>query len=189
MNKYINCNDENAISESCKILKKGGIIIYPTDTIYGFGCDATNECAIKKINKIKKRAGPMSVIAPKIETALKWMEIKENESVLIKRKMKNGNTVIVPIKNNICSSIIRGKNQTLGIRVPEHNFCKKLAKKYSKPITTTSVNKTGQKAFTSINQIVKKFSKDVDLILGDGDINGKGSKIYVFQDGLWDRLR
>ena len=70
MNKLIHCNNSEAIKKTCQVLQKGGIIIYPTDTIYGLGCDAKNETAIKKINKIKNRIGPMSVIAPNKKTAL-----------------------------------------------------------------------------------------------------------------------
>ena len=189
MKKLINCNDDKAIHETCKVLKQGGIIIYPTDTIYGFGCDANNESAIKKINKIKNRKGPMSVIAPKTKTAISWINIKGNKISLINTKIKNGNTIIVPVKNGICSSMIMGDNQTLGIRIPEHNFCKKLAEEYHNIITTTSVNQTGEKPLTNINKIFKKFSNRVELIIDDGNINGEASKIYFFQNNIWNRLR
>ena len=189
MNKLINCNDEKVIYETCKVLKQGHVIIYPTDTIYGFGCDANNQSAIKKINKIKNRKGPMSVIAPKLKTVISWVRIKENEISSIKTKIKNGNTVIVPVKKGICSSMIMGDNQTLGIRIPEHDFCKKLAEEYPNIITTTSVNQSSEKPLTNINEIFKKFSKKVALIIDDGNIYGKASKIFYFQNNLWKRLR
>ena len=189
MNKLINCNDDKAIYETCKVLKQGGIIIYPTDTIYGFGCDANNEFAIKKINKIKNRQGPMSVIAPKIKTAKSWIKIKGNQASSINTKIKNGNTIIVPVKNGICSSMIMGDNQTLGIRIPEHDFCKKLAEQYPNIITTTSVNQTGENPLTNINEIFKKFSNRVELIVDDGNIDGEASKIFLFQNNIWNRLR
>ena len=189
MNKLIHCNNPEAIKKTCQVLQKGGIIIYPTDTIYGLGCDAKNETAIKKINKIKKRIGPMSVIAPDKKTALNWMKINKNLILKIKNKLNNGNTVIVPIKKNICSNIITGNNHSLGIRIPKHSFCNKLAIKYPNPITTTSVNQTGQQPFTNPTNIFNDFSKMVDLIIEDGIIVGNGSKIFLLKNKNWEQLR
>ena len=189
MSRLINCNEKEAVYETCKVLKEGGIIIYPTDTIYGFGCDANNQSAIKNINKIKNRKGPMSVIAPKLKTAIHWMKIKEDKISSVKAKIKNGNTIIVPVKKGICSSLIMGDNQTLGIRIPEHDFCKKLAEEYPNIITSTSVNQSGEKPLTNINKIFKEFSKRVELIINGGDIYGEASKIFFLQNNLWTRLR
>jgi len=189
MNKLIHCNNPEAIKKTCQVLQKGGIIIYPTDTIYGLGCDAKNETAIKKINKIKNRIGPMSVIAPNKKTALAWMKVNKNMILEIKHKIKNGNTVIVPIKKGVCSNIITGDNHSLGIRIPEHSFCKNLTKRYPNPITTTSVNQTGQQPFTNPTNIFNYFSKMVDLIIEDGIIVGNGSKIFLLKNKIWEQLR
>ena len=69
MKKLIKSSAPNAILEACDVLNKGGIIAYPTDTLYGLGCDSKNEKSIKKLNKIKNRSGPISVIAPNRSTA------------------------------------------------------------------------------------------------------------------------
>ena len=189
MKKLIHYKKPEAIIKSYQVLQKGGVIVYPTDTIYGLGCDAKNETAIKKINKIKNRIGPMSVIAPNQKTALDWMEINKNMILKIKNKLKNGNTVIVPVKKDICSNLITGNYQSLGIRIPKHSFCKKLTKQYPNPITTTSVNQTGQQPFTNPTNILNYFSKMVDLIIEDGIIVGNGSKIFLLKNKIWKQLR
>ena len=107
----------------------------------------------------------------------------------IKNKLKNGNTVIAPIKNNICSYLIAGNKNTVGIRVPDHLFCKKLSKLFPHPITSTSVNRTGEKPLTKPDDISNEFISDIDLIIDDGIINGVGSKIFLFKNGSWEQLR
>ena len=189
MKKLIKNNTPNAVLEAYNILSNGGIIAYPTDTLYGLGCDSKNERSIKKLNKIKNRSGPISVIAPNRKTALDWLLIKENEKKTIKNKLKNGNTVIAQVKNNICSNLIVGPENTLGIRIPKHLFCKKISTLFPNPITSTSINRTGKRPLTKPDEILKEFKKDIDLIIDDGIINGTGSKIFLFKNGFWKQLR
>ena len=189
MEKLIKLDEPNAVLEACNVLKKGGIIAYPTDTLYGLGCDSKNETSIKKLNKIKNRSGPISVIAPNRDTAIDWMFIKKNDRATIKNKLKNGNTVIAPIKNNICSNLIVGKENTVGIRVPNHLFCKALSNLFPNPITSTSVNRTGEKPLAKPDDISNEFKQDIDLIIDDGIIKGVGSKIFLFKNGFWKQLR
>ncbi len=189
MRKLIKSSAPNAVLEACNTLSKGGIVAYPTDTLYGLGCDSKNENSIKKLNKIKNRSGPISVIAPNRNTAIDWMFIKKKDRKTIKNKLKNGNTVIAPIKNNICSNLIVGNKNTVGVRIPDHFFCKELSKLFPNPITSTSVNRTGEKPLTKPDDILNKFKKDIDLVIDDGIINGVGSKIFFFENGFWKQLR
>jgi len=189
LKKLIKLDEPNAVLEACNVLKKGGIIAYPTDTLYGLGCDSKNETSIKKLNKIKNRSGPISVIAPNKNIAINWMAIKKNQKKIIENKLKNGNTIIAPVKNNICSNLIVGNGNTLGIRIPEHLFCKELSKLFPNPITSTSVNRTGQEPLTKPDDILNEFKNDIDLIIDDGIINGVGSKIFLFENGIWKQLR
>ena len=103
MRKLIKINSQDAALKACDIMHRGGIVAYPTDTIYGFGCDSKNETAIRKLNKLKNRSGPISVIAPDRKTAIDWMNVKINQKSKIKSKLINGNTVITTAKKNICS--------------------------------------------------------------------------------------
>ena len=73
--KILKVSDSKVIPIAIKILNDGGVIVYPTDTLYGFGADATNDSAIEKINSIKGRKSPISVLAPDINTAISWMDI------------------------------------------------------------------------------------------------------------------
>ena len=180
--KIIYWGNETAVEMACSILKDGGVIVYPTDTLYGFGCDAKNESAIEKINTIKGRKAPMSVLAPNIEIATKWMNIPKHDKNIVLEKLGGSTTIIVPVKVGITSPTITGDNHTLGVRIPDHKFCQKLSEAYPNPITTTSVNRTKQKPLTNPEKIQSEFPREIDLIIEDGIIEGSGSTIYNFQD-------
>ena len=161
---------------------------YPTDTLYGLGCDSKNEKSIKKLNKIKNRSGPISVIAPNRRTAIDWMFVKKNHKATIKNKLKNGNTVIAPIKNNICSNLIAGNKNTVGIRVPDHLFVR-IIKVIPKSNYQHKRKSNREKPLTKPDDISNEFINDIDLIIDDGIINGVGSKIFLFENGSWKQLR
>ena len=180
--KIIHWENETAVEMACSVLKNGGVIVYPTDTLYGFGCDAKNESAIEKINTIKGRKAPMSVLAPNLAIAAKWMNIPKHDKNNVLEKLSGPTTIIVPVKVGITSPSITGDKQTLGVRIPDHNFCQKLSEAYPNPITTTSVNRTKQEPFTNPEKILSEFSREIDLIIEDGIIEGSGSTIYNFQD-------
>ena len=180
--KILYWENETAVELACSVLKNGGVIVYPTDTLYGFGCDAKNESAIEKINTIKGRKAPMSVLAPNIEIAAKWMNIPNHDKNIVLEKLGGSTTIIVPVNDGITSPSITSDNHTLGVRIPDHKFCKKLSEAYPNPITTTSVNRTRQEPFTNPGKILSEFSREIDLIIEDGLIEGSGSTIYNFQN-------
>ena len=187
--RIINWKEKNSVNIACSILKKGGVIVYPTDTLYGFGCDATNENAIKKINSIKKRATPISVIVKSTSIVSNWIKNKNNYKKYILQKISTSNTVIVPIKKNIVSSLILGDNDSLGIRIPHHEFCTNLTSKYPNPITTTSVNRTGERPLTNPQLIKTYFKNEIKIIIEDGIIDKKGSKVYMFKENKFILIR
>ena len=180
--KIIYWENETVVELACSVLKNGGVIAYPTDTLYGFGCDAKNESAIEKINAIKGRKAPMSVLAPNREIAAKWMNISQDDKNIVLEKLGGFTTIIVPVNDGITSPSITGDKQTLGVRIPDHKFCQKLSEAYPNPITTTSVNRTRQEPLTNPENILSEFSREIDLIIEDGIIEGSGSTIYNFQD-------
>ena len=187
--KITNWKTSNAIEECIKVLDNDGIIAYPTDTLYGLGCNAKSLKAIKKINKIKRRKSPISIIINSEKSILSWINVDTKFNKIIFNKLSTSNTVIVPIKRGFVSDHILGSGQTLGIRIPHHDFCFQITEKYPNPITTTSINTTGEKPLTNPNLIKDKFGSEIDLIIEDGIIDNKGSKIYLFKQEGFKLLR
>jgi len=183
MLKHIDIDHPQVVKYAVNVLAKGGVIVYPTDTLYGFGADATNDEAINKINRIKRRSGPMSVIAANENMAIKWMDVEDEQIDLVKPYLRGAKTLIVPINQNIVNTKILGDDNTLGIRIPDNDFCNKLSFQFGKPIVSTSVNRTGKQPMNDTIQIQTEFSSEVDLLIDGGTLpKSMGSTIYKLKD-------
>lgn len=163
---------EEALQNKRKIaeeIEKGAVFIYPTDTIYGLGCDATNDSAVKRIREIKGReTKPFSVIAPTKEWITQNCEAKELE------KLPGPYTLILKQKNpKAASQQTTTGLETLGVRIPKH-WITEIVKELGKPIITTSVNTIGQPFATKLEEL-QKFN--VDFIIYEGEKKGKPSTI------------
>ena len=189
MFERIKKNSSDSIRKATSVLESGGIIAYPTDTIYGFGCDARNEEAIKRLNKIKGRSAPMSVLCHRFQKFSSWIDLPSHEKVIVEKQVKPKTTLIVPVKSNIVSNLILGNGNTLGIRISNHPFCISVAHNYPSPITTTSVNRSGNEPLSDPYKIELEFSNEIELCIDDGVIKGKGSKIYKYENQSWTPIR
>lgn len=157
-------------------IKNGAIFIYPTDTIYGLGCDATNSESVQLIKKIKYREKdkPMSVIAP----SAKW--IKDNcvvDDALLKKYLPGPYTLILKKKNPAFLKEV-SSNDSLGVRIPDSEFTK-LVEKSGRPFITTSVNFTGEPFAVKISDIPPQILDMVDIIIGVGELAGRPSTLVV----------
>lgn len=183
MVKRIKIDHTKVVEYAVNILKDGGVIVYPTDTLYGFGADATNDKAIDKINRIKGRSEPMSVMAVNINMVIVWMDIDNEQIDTVKPYLGGSQTLIIPVKDNIVSSKILGEHNTLGIRIPDNHFCNELSFKFGKPIISTSVNRTNEQPMNDSIKIESEFSSEIDLLIDAGTLpESKGSTIYMLKD-------
>ena len=187
--KIINWENKEAVEAAVKVIDSGGILVYPTDTIYGFGVNAKDPIAIDKLNSLKNRTGPISVIAPDKRTVSNWLNVKEEKKIHATNHLDVQNTIIYPVKKNIVHKKIMGPNNTLGIRIPDHPFCKLIANLCIAPITTTSVNRTGEPPRNNIDEILNSFPTEIDLIIEDGDLVNSASKIYIYTTGGLIKIR
>lgn len=154
----------------------GAIFVYPTDTIYGIGCNALKSESVKKIRNIKERAqNPFSVIAPSkqwifdncfaSEEAMKWIE-----------KLPGPYTLILKARNNAVAKEVNLNLSTLGIRIPDHWFSS-FVSKLEVPVVTTSANKASDDFMTSLDDLDMDIKSSVDFIIYEGEKKGKPSKI------------
>tara|TARA_Y100000741_G_scaffold305658_1_gene247969 strand:+ start:4738 stop:5310 length:573 start_codon:yes stop_codon:yes gene_type:complete len=188
--KIISVDDINAIKTASKIITAGGLVVYPTDTLYGFGVDSRNLSAINKINEIKKRNSPISIICWSINVFSKWVEISKENLIEAKKYLNESSTIILPVKKNIVHSTILGPNETLGIRMPQYQFPINLCSELNLPITTTSVNETGSEPLNNPALIIDKFGGKIDLIIDAGILpKSRGSKIYKLENSKFIIIR
>jgi L-threonylcarbamoyladenylate synthase len=187
--RILNWNNDKALEHAKTVILAGGIIVYPTDTIYGFGVDATNEDSINLLNRLKDRTGPISVLAADEKMVFNWIDIPKNEKDIALKKLQPHKTIIFPVHKGIVNNLILGEDSTLGIRIPAHPFCISLSECCDIPITTTSVNKSGELPKTNIYDIQESFGDSIDLIIEDGELKGPASTIYSYQEESFKKLR
>ena len=186
----LNSNSKKSILNAAEVILNGGIIVYPTDTLYGFGVDANNISAINKLNKLKGREGPISVVMQDINTIISCAKIDDVEAEIIRKNLIGYTTIILPVKSGTVYKSIMGEGETLGIRLPDHSFATNLCKLIDGPITTTSVNRSGEIPLNDPNEIFKVFNGEFDLLIDDGKINHtKGSTIYKLENYKLNTIR
>ena len=186
----VNSNSKKSILNAAEVILNGGIIVYPTDTLYGFGVDANNISAINKLNKLKGREGPISVVMQDINTIISCAKIDDVEAEIIRKNLIGYTTIILPVKHGTVYKSIMGEGETLGIRLPDHSFATNLCKLIGGPITTTSVNRSGEIPLNDPNEIFKVFNGEFDLLIDDGKINHtKGSTIYKLENYKLNTIR
>jgi len=169
-----------------KRIKSGQVFVYPTDTIYGLGCDARNERAVEKIRKIKKRHDkPFSILVPSIEWILRNCEIDEKWL----EKLPGPYTFILKLKNKNC--VAKNVNigmKTVGVRFPNH-WISEFFQYIKIPIITTSVNLSGEKYMISINDLDERINSQVDFMIYEGIKEGSPSHVVDLTSGKPKILR
>ncbi|MCD6113250.1 MAG: threonylcarbamoyl-AMP synthase [Bacteroidales bacterium] len=157
---------EQEINNTLKVLNKNGIILYPTDTIWGIGCDATNYKAVEKINKIKKRTKDKNFIVL-IDDIKKLRNYVENIPEILYDLIESIDTpltIIYPYAKNLTKNVI-AKDNSIGIRITKDVFCKKLIQLFGKPIVSTSANISGEENPIYFNKISKDIINSVDYVV------------------------
>jgi len=164
------------VTNKClKILSSGGIIIYPTDTVYGIGCDATNINSILKINKIKKREPytPLICLMDSLEMVKKYVSNVPDKSLDYLLNSSEPTTVIFSKSKNLESH-----PKSIAVRIPKNKICLQLIQKLKKPITSTSANFTGEKVPKYFEQIDKNLLDLVNYSINfDNNQQNKSSRI------------
>lgn len=166
--------------EAIENLKKGNSILYPTDTVWGLGCDACNEEAVNKLIKLKQRPSDKSFIVLLDDDRKLNKYVKEVPDIawdLIEHSVKP-TTIIFPNGINLAPNVIN-KNGSIAIRIVKNGPCKELLKKYGKPIVSTSANISNDPNPKNFNEISKAVLNQVDYILNlpDDSKNTKPSTI------------
>lgn len=169
------------IKEAVDVLQEGGIILYPTDTIWGLGCDATNVDACKEIFQLKEREDSKSLIILVSDLDMLCKYIKEVPEIALNLVEVSDKplTIIYPGAMGLAENII-AEDGSIAIRIPDSEFCQKLIRKFGRPIVSTSANISGEPSAMSFEEIPGEIMDQVDWIadpIYDEDSTGKASSI------------
>ncbi|MBI4633009.1 MAG: threonylcarbamoyl-AMP synthase [Deltaproteobacteria bacterium] len=178
------------IRKAVDVLRKGGIIIYPTDTVYGLGCDLFNKKGIEKIYAIKKRSKkqPLSFVCADLRDISRYARVSDYAYKTMKRLLPGPYTFILEA-SRLVPKIILPKRQTTGIRVPDNHICISLVTELGQPIISTSVETESEELLSDPNEIEKKFGNRVDLVIDGGIVVPEPSSVISLIDDRIEVIR
>ena len=178
------------IDKAVDLLKDGGVIAYPTDTIYGFGCDMYNKKAIQRIYQIKKRdpQKPFSFICSDLKNISLYAQVTNQAYKIMKRCLPGPYTFIL-LGTKLVPKIMVTKRKTVGIRVPNNNICLSLVKTLGNPIISTSVGLSGGEVFSDPSLIEETFGAQIDLTIDGGLLASQPSTIISLIDDEVEVIR
>jgi len=187
-------NLDNEIDKTIQVLKKGGVILYPTDTIWGIGCDATNNKAVEKIYKIKQRAQQQSfiILLDNAEKIKDYVEHVPSIAYDLISQYVRPLTIIYPAAKNIAKNVMAADG-SIAIRIVNELFCKTLIQQFGKPIVSTSANISGEANPISFSVISEKIQSTVDYAV-EWERNivrqvTPSTIIRLFDNGTFDVVR
>jgi L-threonylcarbamoyladenylate synthase len=170
-------NQGEIIAEAIEILKRGGSIVYPTDTVYGLGVNPFDDFAVRRLFRIKKRPSdkPVALIVKSIAMAKKLAYIDAGKEKIL-RSVWPGAVSVVLYKRRIISREISSGTDTVSLRIPDNEFCIALIRAFNGPVTSTSANISGENHTNDAAVIAKRFAKEIykpDLIIDAGVLLAK----------------
>ncbi len=178
---------EEEIKKACEVLYRGGVILYPTDTIWGLGCDATNEEAVKKIYEIKRRPDSKSMLVL-LDTSAKldyYVSDFPDIALDLIELSEKPITIIYSGAKNLASNLV-AEDGSVGIRITRERFSSELCKRFKKPLVSTSANFSGENAPVIFTEILPDIVKSVDYVVNyrqDDASRSKPSSIIKLSQG------
>lgn len=177
---------------AANIIKQGGLVIFPTETVYGIGVNGLDVNAIKKLYKVKNRSfdKPTSLLVSNMDMVHQIAkDINDVENQLMEKYFPGPLTIILK-KNDIVPDIVTGNQDTVGVRMPSSEIARKLVEYANVPIATSSANVAGKPSGTNLEMILKDFEGKVDYIIDGGTCElGIASTIVKVIDGIPHVLR
>lgn len=183
--------DDNGIKRAARLVKVGGIIVFPTDTVYGLGCNPMNEKAVNRLFLTKRREGkPIPILCSSIEHAEAIVHFNDLARQLAKVYWPGPLTIVLPAKRVFPEAIHQGTNM-IGVRIPALARCIELIEMCGGYLTGTSANISGEPSCRTANEALNSIGEMVDLILDGGKLEGipstvimvKGERIEVLRKG------
>lgn len=181
------------ISQAVKMLKAGGVIAYPTEHCFGLGCDPQNKTAVERLLKIKQRKADQGLIlvAADLYQVDAYVEfsgsalISTEQKKLIRESWPGANTWLLPVTSDASKEVtqwVRGKHQSVAMRVSAHQVCMALCREFSGAVVSTSANRHGQPAHLNAADVAMDMKSELDYII-DAPVGGD-SRPSTIRDGI-----
>ena len=172
------------VERICNVLESGGLVITPTDTVYGVMRDALNDDVIKKVFEVKKRpySKPLILLMDSIEMVCKYVSDISDIEEYVMNNFWPGLVTIILKKNDKVSNLITGGQNTVAIRIPDNHDLLEVIRRLGRPVISSSANITGSEVITNISMIEDELRNKIDYIEDGGEIVSLSSTIIEFID-------
>lgn len=171
-------------------LEQGGVIVYPTDTTYGIGCDIFNKKGVKKIYQIKKRdpRKPFSFICADLSDVASYAQVSNFAFKTMKRNLPGPYTFVLEATRTV-PDLLTTKQKTVGIRIPDNPIALAIVRELGHPLVTTSANVSGEEVHQDPSRIEEVLGRSLDMVIDGGILNGEPSSIISLIDDHAEVLR
>ena len=172
--------NQNQLNEAASILKDGGLIAFPTETVFGFGVIYDNKDSYNRLIKVKRRPPekPFTLMLSDLDQINDFAFVDERAKKLIIKFMPGQFTIILKAKDTLPDYCV-SKEGNVGIRIPDSNLIRELIRKVSKPLLVPSANKSGEKPLTNSNDVVSIFADEIDAVISGKSISNIPSTIVM----------
>ena len=185
---------KDQIARAVQVLRNGGLILYPTDTVWGIGCDATNAKAVDRIYGLKRSVNKKSmiVLVGDVDSVGRYVNGAPAVAWDLLETATSPLTLILSGAANVAENLVPDEG-TLGVRVPDHEFCRQLLHRFGRPLVSTSANISGEPAPVDFDGIAEEIRAGVDLVV-DPRFEGKPTRkpssiIAIDESGLFKIIR
>ncbi|MBQ6691180.1 MAG: threonylcarbamoyl-AMP synthase [Rikenellaceae bacterium] len=185
---------KDQIARAVQVLRNGGLILYPTDTVWGIGCDATNAAAVDRIYALKRSVNKKSMIVfvGDVDSVGRYVNGAPAVAWDLLETATSPLTLILSGAANVAENLVPDEG-TLGVRVPDHEFCRQLLHRFGRPLVSTSANISGEPAPVDFDGIAEEIRSGVDLVVDprfEGNPTRKPSSIIAIDEsGLFKIIR
>ncbi len=178
---------QEEVARAAEVLRAGGLILYPTDTVWGLGCDATNPDAVNRIYRLKRSENKKSmlVLCSSTDMVVRYVDRAPGIAFEVMELATRPLTLILPGATGVAENLIPEEG-TLGVRVPDHEFCRQLLRTLGRPIVSTSANISGAETPVSLQEVAREIVDGVDFVVNprfEGKPTRKASSIIAFGEG------
>ena len=187
--KILKCNETTDITKCASIVKDGGVIVFPTDTLYGLGCNPYNDKAVEKIFEIKKRdkINPLPILGSSVTDIERIVSLGNTGKKLAQIYWPGALTIIVPLIDQNISYRLRAGKMSIGVRIP-NNICALWLLRGCKYLTGTSANKSGEVACKSSSDVLSSSLRGFDAILDGGPVEGRVQSTIIDLTGQCPKI-
>ena len=178
---------QEEVARAAEVLRAGGLILYPTDTVWGLGCDATNPDAVARIYRLKQSENKKSmlVLCASADMVVRYVDRAPGIAFEVMELATAPLTLILPGAVGVAENLIPEEG-TLGVRVPDHEFCRQLLRALGRPIVSTSANISGAETPVGLQKVAREIVDGVDFVVNprfEGKPTRRASSILAFGEG------